>query len=275
MKHFLCFEAFRSDSNDELFRVMSEYLQSIKLKKNTLGVSQDYEDYLTKEVWRKAKKEFVDLEVLDEDTMYEFINEHRFDDDSIWNHEVLKRDFDEDVEDIDPTNVVEAVRPQIKGSHNLEDILTKRGYELFSDLRDTNFEYAIHENGLVDALEDIEEDGNLPIYRAVSYKLDKDGKLKDIYDGLGIYWSFKEKGAEPHHGYPGGDEFMVTYHAKVNLKDVDWVRTLICSSWHCKEELEVRVKERTPVEVTAIEISRGFRKESEKRELDPTVIVRT
>lgn len=275
MKHFLCFEAFRSDSNDELFRVMLEYLQSIRVKKSSLGVSQDYEEYLTKDVWKKAKQQFIDTEVLDEDTMYEFINDHNFDDDSVWDHTVLKRDFKENVEEIDPTDVVEAVRPQIRGSHDAQDLLTKRGYELFKDLRDTNFEYAIHENGLVDALEDVEEDGNLPIYRAVSYKLDKSGKLKDRYAGLGIYWSFKERGAEPHHGYPKGDEFMVTYHAKVNLKDVDWVRTLICSSWHCKSELEVRVKEGVPVEVTAVEISGAFRREGEKRELNPSIIVRT
>lgn len=254
---------------------MLEYLQSIRVKKNSLDQSNDYEDYLTKEVWRKAKKQFIDYEVLDEDTMYEFINEHSFDDDSIWNHDILKRDFDEDIESIDSTNVVEAVRPQIKGTHKLQDILTKRGYELFNDLRDTNFEYAIHENGLVEALEDVEEDGNLPIYRAVSYKLDKNGKLKDKYDGLGIYWSFKEKGAEPHHGYPNGSEIIVTYHAKVNLEDVDWVNTLICSSWHCKEELEIRLKEGIPVEITAIEIAPRYRGESLKKELDKSIIVRT
>lgn len=271
MANLMCFESFiKGNKFPNIVEKIKTYLRDISANKKSIGRSEEYDHYLTDNVWNKAKKQLFKDEPSNIEDVIEFMQDYPLSDESVWNHAELLKEFDEEsVEDIKEYEIAERAAPHGMQSMNLKDVLTPEGWKKFERLRDYNFEYAIEDNGLVSALEDVEEDGNLQIYRSVVHAFDKDYNLIETkdYDGLGVYWSFSEKGAEPHHGYSSSSMSKeVTYYARVNLKHVDWVQTLVCSSWHCKEELEIRLKDDALVEVYALLI------DGELHQIEPIIV---
>jgi hypothetical protein len=92
-----------------------------------------------------------------------------------------------------------------------------------------------------------DENGLIPIYRAVSY--DKGGFV-DAYtnfkqfNGVGLFWSYEEEGAEPHSG---SREDCYILYGKVKPEDINWNATVYKSAWNLNYEKEIEVEHSAPV----------------------------
>lgn len=233
-----------------------EYLKSISLKKNSLGISKNYNSYLTPEIWKKAYKSYIEDSHIDSsDLHYNFISDYDTDDADIWLVDKLKEEIDED---LDKNTLVDS----FEYDNSIEDFLTDEGKLKLKMFEEERFEVLIHENRLFDAFDGLDENGNLDIYRSVVYHGGYEFKghsnyyeMAQEFKNLGVYWTHESKLAYPHGGHSiQKDSLEVTYHAKVNLSSIDWVLTLVCNAWTSREEKEIRLKVNAPVEIYGIDV---------------------
>jgi hypothetical protein len=115
------------------------------------------------------------------------------------------------------------------------------------------FDYKLDENDVAWIIQNKRnKDGLIPIYRAVSYDkgdlVDTYTKLKE-YNGVGIYWSYDESGAEPHGG--SGRNCYVLY-GLVKPEYINWESTIYKSAWHLSDEKEIEIESEIPVMIYKI-----------------------
>ena len=94
----------------------------------------------------------------------------------------------------------------------------------------------------------ITDNGLIPIWRAVNYSA---GEHLDLYDntvknynGVGIFWSFEEDGAQPHGGGAGATYVL---HGFVSPEHINWTDTIYKSAWYLNEEKEIELNEKSDV----------------------------
>jgi len=72
---------------------------------------------------------------------------------------------------------------------------------------------------------------------------------------IGIYWSFDEAIAEPHHGYDDSKKMNIKIESSINEKYVDWINTIRLNiSPTFEDEKEIRLFKNTPLKIKKIEV---------------------
>jgi hypothetical protein len=105
------------------------------------------------------------------------------------------------------------------------------------------------------------------IYRAMNLP-NKISDLESIlYHGVGNCWSFKRSGAISYNGIDGNNTDIVL-SAKVEPQDVDWSKTLELAYWGMSDELEVRLKVDTTIDIIGFEVSSNHHKFSDMKDKD-------
>lgn len=95
------------------------------------------------------------------------------------------------------------------------------------------------------------EDDKITIYRAMTIKLDgEEHKIDNREQGVGIYWSYEEGGAEAHGGDWNTDRHLIVLKAKIHINNVDWERTFYKSVYSLSDEREIETKDDITVELT-------------------------
>jgi hypothetical protein len=135
--------------------------------------------------------------------------------------------------------------------YDLQDFLVKDNPDLKKiddEIKNEIFYEKLDEYDVLDILIDNQdENGLIPIYRAVSYNK---GGFVDAYtqfknfNGVGIFWSYEEEGAEPHSG---SREDCYVLYGKVRPEDINWNGTVYKSAWNLNYEKEVEVETGVPV----------------------------
>jgi len=96
-------------------------------------------------------------------------------------------------------------------------------------------------------IDEQDENGLIPIYRAVSYSkggfVDAYTKFKN-FNGVGLFWSYKEEGAEPHSG---SREDCYVLYGKIKPENINWDATVYKSAWNLNYEKEVEVEGGSPI----------------------------
>lgn len=230
------------------------YLTKIDTKVNTIGKSQPYQKFLTKKIYQQAFETYNQDGHKEETNVYwSFLNSYSPEYESeLWKMEDLK--------ELSPsldTNELHNELTEFGSGREIEDYLTEEGLNVYKKFEQEHFEESIEENGLYYALSDVDENGNLSIYRSIIYHDDDESYFKTAlqYKNLGIYWTFESNKAEPHWGYSNkASAIEVIYHAKVNMSSINWPMTLVVNAWTSKEEKEIRLNEGALVEVYAIQV---------------------
>ena len=229
----------------QLLDALQEFADKTKFK-GKFESKGKYTDYLTDDVKMKAVTTLLNL---DENTImdfyFAFFQEFPVEDnEKFYNKEWFKEnDIGLDYKSL---------------SYNLDynldysDILTKKGNQIFQNFKPNQADAFCEENGLIDALDDADNEG-VSIYRAFVIKGDRDvyDKLIKSYTGAGYYWSFDEKGAEAHGS--DGQGIQYTFFGKVRLQDINWEQTYYKSVYSLRNEMEIEINADAVVKIEKIE----------------------
>ena len=148
-----------------------------------------------------------------------------------------------DIEDIDSItyNDPEELNKYIFNHANID----------LSDIVDDQYYYE-----MMDWISDCVIDPNdAYIYRAfnVPHKIENMDLL--TYNGVGIFWSYKQEGAVAHCGDSHFNTMTVT--ARIVAGDINKEQTLYKSLWNLADELEIEIILGTTVEIISFQISSG------------------
>lgn len=155
---------------------------------------------------------------------------------------------------------------------NIDSHLTDEGEKALDSVYSEYFDEVVDElGGKWQMIKNQDENGLIHIYRAITlYKNGWNDEFERIikkYNGVGVYWSWCEDGAEPHSG--GVSDKTFTIYGKVKPEYVDWESTIYKSAYDLKDEKEVEVKYDAEVLIYGI----GKYGTSKFIELDPPIIV--
>lgn len=154
--------------------------------------------------------------------------------------------------------------PEYTNSNNEE--LKNINLEIFRKI----FENRLDENDALYIIKNnLNDNGLLPVYRAVTFNSDGDvySELKKDYQGIGIYWSYDLRGAEPHGGSLNHTFVM---HGMIKPEYINWVNTIFKSAWSLNEEKEIEIKENVPILIYKITEYR-----SNKQILNKELVIKT
>jgi hypothetical protein len=150
-----------------------------------------------------------------------------------------------------PKSTLKDITEEFKLLYDLQDFLIKDNPDLEkidNDIKIDIFYEKLQENNVLDILiDEQDENGLIPIYRAVSYSK---GGFVDAYtqfknfNGVGLFWSYKEEGAEPHSG---SREDCYVLYGKIKPENINWDATVYKSAWNLNYEKEVEVEGGSPI----------------------------
>jgi len=116
-------------------------------------------------------------------------------------------------------------------------------------------EYRI-ENTVETIKQELTVNDTLILYRKM--KVDENW-LENLEEGnrLGIYWSWEEQVAEPHHGYDlKNKDLDVLLVSEIKEEYVDWINTIRLNIQPTsEEEKEIRLFKNTPIKLIRLEIN--------------------
>lgn len=99
------------------------------------------------------------------------------------------------------------------------------------------------------------KNGKIKIWRAMSVNKEWESRLSSEAKHLGIYWSWDEKGAEPHWGYNTELPFTTIMEAEVDETSVDWYPTIRLNIEPVSfEEMEIRLVKGAKINIISIKI---------------------
>jgi hypothetical protein len=132
--------------------------------------------------------------------------------------------------------------------------LTSEGEKKMDEVLYDDYYYeALYELDVKYKLEEYQdEDGLIPIYRAINYFKSEFGDEFETairHGGVVLYWSWEESGAYPHGGGLG-DTYIL--YGKVKPENVNWARTIYKSAWELREEKEIEINKKGEVLIYAI-----------------------
>ena len=136
-----------------------------------------------------------------------------------------------------------------------EHILSAIGQQHFEAFLLQQLETRITENGLINALNTIDDEG-LTVYRAITIPSHNIYDwLSSKYSGLGIYWSFEQKGAYPYNANSNDNYYIM--QAKVRLQDINWKETIKKCLYSLRHELEIEINLNSIVKLEAVFSKQG------------------
>lgn len=258
---------------------VKDALEDIKLKENPDNYTSDANiDELYKKHYNDALNLYLESWGWNEppqDLMYNFINSYPISD----NMELYSSEFINDLksDDINIDDNYEVCNNIIYDELDYEYCLTKRGErELFSDFAKDQFESDLDTHDFLYSLEK-DENGLIFIWRAIDFS---EGSKNDVYENIleygkvGIYWSWEERGAEPH-GSIGGETYILC--AKVKPEYVNWTNTIYKNAYRLKDEMEIELQKDTKVLLYDIILDKKwnmskFRFEEKSLDIKPMII---
>jgi hypothetical protein len=254
---------------------LEEISDEIKIKPE--DYHSNWNEYDIETAWKKnldsAFDVFIDHELYDSSYQYEmaciFLDKYDIvDNQEYFNDEI--NNYIIETPDCNSNDIISKFNlyydlPEYTNSDNEE--LKKINREIFREVFDNRLDendvsYIIQEN--------LKTNGLLPIYRAVSFNNDGDiySELKKEYQGVGIYWSYDLRGAEPHGGWGKNNTFVL--HGMINPEYINWVNTIFKSAWSLNEEKEIEVRENVPILIYKITEYR-----SNKQILNKELVIKT
>lgn len=181
-----------------------------------------------------------------------------YDEDVIW-----YKDFVESLdEDFDPENVYR--QASIK---DLKSNFSEDGYQMF-----LKHVYTIFNSDSSEMISTVEEEfskgGYVDIWRAVVYKTEDLSKIKNKFEGVGVYWSWDEDSAESYHSE--FRDYDITLHGKATTESIDWKNSLYKNVYTLKCEKEIQLKDKSSIMIV------GFHdnKSNKYVKLDEPIVVK-
>lgn len=189
------------------------------------------------------------------DVVMDFLYQYSTDWRDIWDPEFLKENNIEDEDFEEDDNTLDLADKLVGILDNMKDGLTEEGKETWDEFFHEKIDDSIY--AMVDRVEDIDEDGLIPIWRAITYTK---GEYDDIYDeiikghhgGVGIYWAWEESGAVAHWGETSGDSKLFVLHGRVKPESVNWSNTILKNVYDLKEEEEIELSETCAVKLVGM-----------------------
>jgi hypothetical protein len=103
----------------------------------------------------------------------------------------------------------------------------------------------------------IKDDNTIDIWRSILVSDEWVNNFPKSVKRLGIFWSFKEKSAEPHWGYNDKNRRnLIKLKSSIENEYVDWIATLRLSmDFSAEGEDEIRLFKNTPIKLEGITVN--------------------